>query len=156
MRALLTQAGHTADVRYWGLQRDVSPIVRQAALLLVTSDYESFCLAALEAQACGVPVLATRVGGLPEVVAHGSSGLLLPPDDPAAFARAGVALLTDETHYQAMAQAATAQALRFATDRIIPQYEALYARLVHGGSPWTVPGPERAGVPAGLALVEGV
>jgi N-acetyl-alpha-D-glucosaminyl L-malate synthase BshA len=128
VRALLAQAGHTADVRYWGLQREVSAIVPQASLLLVTSDYESFCLAALEAQACGVPVLATRVGGLPEVVAHGTSGLLLPPDDLAAFAREGVALLTDAPRYQAMTQAAVRQARRFATERIIPQYEALYAR----------------------------
>ena len=134
VRAGFAAAGLAAEVRYWGLQRNVAAIVPQASLLLVTSDYESFCLAALEALACGVPVLATRVGGLPEVVTHGVSGVLLPPDDPAAFARHGVALLTQEARRQKMAQAAIRQAGRFATARIIPRYEALYASLVQQGS----------------------
>lgn len=155
VRALLDEAGVGADVRYWGLQRDVAAIVPQAALLLVTSEYESFCLAALEAMACGVPVLATRVGGLPEVVGHGSSGFLLPPDDPAAFAQHAVALLTDPARHAAMAQAAIRQARRFATIRVIPQYEALYARLVGAEARPLTPFPERLTVPPGLALAEG-
>src|SRR5262249_35764766 len=106
-------------------------IVPQASLLLVTSDYESFCLAALEALACGVPVLATRVGGLPEVVTHGVNGFLLPPDDPAAFARHGAALLSNEARRQRMGRAAIRGAYRFAAAHIIPRYEALYADLVH-------------------------
>lgn len=130
VRAGFAAAGLTADVRYWGLQRNVAAIVPQASLLLVTSDYESFCLAALEALACGVPVLAPYVGGLPEVVTHGVSGFLLPPDDAAAFARHGVALLTHEARRRRMAQAAVRQAGRFLTAHIIPRYEALYTSLV--------------------------
>jgi N-acetyl-alpha-D-glucosaminyl L-malate synthase BshA len=131
VRAGVAAAGLTADVRYWGLQRNVAAIVPQASLLLVTSDYESFCLAALEALACGVPVLATRVGGLPEVVTHGVSGFLLPPDDPAAFARHATALLTHEARRRRMGRAAVRQAHRFAAAHVIPRYEALYTSLIH-------------------------
>jgi N-acetyl-alpha-D-glucosaminyl L-malate synthase BshA len=154
VRALLDGAGHRADVRYWGLQRDVRGLVAQASLLLVTSDYESFCLAALEAMASGVPVLATRVGGLPEVVMDGHSGLLLPPDDLGAFARAGVALLRDEPRRLAMRQAAVRQAHRFATARIVPLYESLYANLVMTGPRRVAPLPGLAGYGAGRPVYE--
>ena len=65
--------GLTDSVRFWGLQRDISPILNQADLLPVTSQHESFCLVALETMACAVPVLATDVGGLPEVVSNGKN-----------------------------------------------------------------------------------
>ena len=90
---MIAQAGLAAAVCYWGLQADVAPIIPRADLLLVTSEYESFCLTALEALACGVPVPAPRVGGLPEVVRDGEDGFLLPPDDVAGFAGRAVALL---------------------------------------------------------------
>jgi N-acetyl-alpha-D-glucosaminyl L-malate synthase BshA len=130
VKALLRQAGLELDVRYWGLQRDVAPIVAQADLLLVTSEYESFSLVALEAMACGVPVLATKVGGLPEVVRHGESGFLLPPDELDGFSTHAVAILSDKARHQAMARAATEQAQHFATSRIIPLYEACYHTLL--------------------------
>jgi N-acetyl-alpha-D-glucosaminyl L-malate synthase BshA len=136
VQALLEQAGLAADVRYWGLQLDVAPIVPQADLLLITSEYESFSLVALEAMACGVPVLATKVGGLPEVVRHGETGFLLPPDDLDAFARCAIAILADEVRQRTMAAAAIEQARRFASSRIIPLYEACYANL----SAITLPG----------------
>ena len=156
VRALVARAGLTADVRYWGLQPDVSAIVPRATLLLVTSDYESFCLAALEALACGVPVLAGRVGGLPEVVEHGSSGLLLPPADLAAFAEQGYGLLSDPARHQAMAQAAVRQAQRFATARIIPRYEALYGRLIRAAAHQAAPICAQAVYPVEWPVLEEV
>ena len=78
VRSLFQQSAFADDVMYLGLQRDVAPLLRDVDLLLMTSLSESFCLVALEAMACGVPVLATHVGGLPEVVMHGSTGMLFP------------------------------------------------------------------------------
>ena len=87
-RRILHAAGLAGRVRHWGLHADVAPILQRCDLLLVTSDQESFCLAALEAMACGVPVVGRRLGGLPEVVQHGESGLLVPSDQPLALAEA--------------------------------------------------------------------
>ena len=81
VRAIFEESAFADDVRYLGLKRDVATYLRHTDLLLMTSLYESFCLVALEAMACGVPVLATEVGGLPEVVAHGQTGMLFPLGD---------------------------------------------------------------------------
>ena len=67
---------------------DLGPLLGLGDLFLLPSETESFGLAALEALACGVPVVASNVGGLPEVVRHGETGLLVPPRDPPALARA--------------------------------------------------------------------
>jgi glycosyltransferase involved in cell wall biosynthesis len=74
-------------------------------------------------------VLATKVGGLPEVVRHGETGFLLPPDDLDGFARCAIAILADDVRQRTMAAAAIEQARRFASSRIIPLYEACYANL---------------------------
>ena len=81
VKSIVRQSRFEADVRYRGLQRHVAPLLAQTDLLLMASSYESFCLVALEAMACGVPVLATKVGGLPEVVVHGDTGFLYPVGD---------------------------------------------------------------------------
>jgi N-acetyl-alpha-D-glucosaminyl L-malate synthase BshA len=75
-QAMLQASSFENDVQYWGMQRDVASILRQTDLLLSASLYEIFCLVALEALAFGVPVLATDIGGLPEVVRHGETGYL--------------------------------------------------------------------------------
>ncbi len=130
VRSILQQAGAEKDVRYWGLHSDVAATLAQTHLLLMTSLSESFCLAALEAMACGVPVLAPRVGGLPEVVLSGVTGWLFPPGDHATAARLAVALLSDRAHYDAMSAAAIRCAARFGHEQVVPVYEALYARLL--------------------------
>ena len=126
VRQILDRSDYAADVCYAGLQRDVAPFLRDADLLLVTSLYESFCLVALEAMACGVPVLATRVGGVPEVVTQGHTGLLFPLGDNAEAVDLAVGLLTDPPRHQAMRQAAIRRAARFGVEQGVRAYEALY------------------------------
>jgi glycosyltransferase involved in cell wall biosynthesis len=125
----LQSLGLENDVHYWGLCRDVSSILRQADLLVMPSRSESFCLAALEAMACGVPVLASDVGGLPEVVIHNRTGFLFPSDDYAAAVHYAVRLLKDPVLYQSMSAAAVRQARRFDQEQIVSLYENLYYGL---------------------------
>jgi glycosyltransferase involved in cell wall biosynthesis len=99
--------------------------------MLMPSQMESFGLAALEAMACGVPAIATRVGGVPELIDDNVNGLLFEIGDVDAMASAAVALLNDPGRLEAMSQAArrTAQD-RFCTTRIIPLYEDFYQRVL--------------------------
>lgn len=118
------------SVRFWGLQRDISLILNQADLLLVTSQHESFCLVALEAMACGVPVLATDVGGVPELVLDGETGFLFPVGDCDKAIELALTLLADPDRHTAMRKASRERALTYSFEHIMPQYELLYHRLV--------------------------
>jgi glycosyltransferase involved in cell wall biosynthesis len=112
-------------------QQSVVPLLSVADLFLLPSLQESFGLAALEAMACEVPVVVSKVGGLPEVVEHGVTGFLHPPDDLAAMADSAVAILGDPERHRRMGQAARhAVVSRFCSNDIVPQYEALYRELV--------------------------
>ena len=103
-----------------------------ADLLLLTSQSESFGLVALEAMACEVPVIATRVGGGPEVVEEGETGFLFPVGDVEALADAAIRILNDPQTGRRMGKRGRELAIeRFTTDKIIPQYEALYASLLN-------------------------
>ncbi len=117
-------------VHFWGLQPNISSILNQAALLLITSQHESFCLVALEGMACGVPVLATDVGGLPELVVDGETGLLFPVGDCDTAVTLATNLLSDSKRHQAMRKSARTHALTYHFAQIIPQYEALYQQLL--------------------------
>jgi N-acetyl-alpha-D-glucosaminyl L-malate synthase BshA len=130
MKTIFAQNGREQDVRFWGLRRDVAPILAQAHLLLMTSLFESFCLAALEAMACGLPVLATNVGGLAEVVVDGLTGFLFPVGDPASAVDLAVGLLSDPVRHQTMGEAAAIRARKFGQKRIVTTYEKLYSRLL--------------------------
>jgi glycosyltransferase involved in cell wall biosynthesis len=99
-------------------------------VFLLPSQSESFGLAALEAMACGVPVVANRVGGLPEVVDDGVSGALVSPGDVDEAARRAIELLEDRTALANARKGAVRVAQQFAADRIVPQYEALYRRVL--------------------------
>ena len=97
---------------------------------LFTSDTESFCLSILEAMCFGCPSVSTRVGGIPEVVEDGRSGVLVPAGDAGALAGAVEALLDDAPRRLALGRAARDRARTlFAADVIVPRYEALYRRL---------------------------
>lgn len=111
----------------------VHELLACADLFLLPSSNESFGLAALEAMACGVPVVCAAAGGLPEVVPP-EAGALVPVDDPAAMAEAGTALLSDPILWRTASDAARARAVeRFTTDRVVPMYEAVYRRLLQSG-----------------------
>jgi len=126
-------AGLGDDVRFLGDQEQVVQLLSASDLFLMPSAQESFGLAALEAMACEVPVVASRVGGVPELVEDGVSGILCPPDDLAAMSAASIRLLTDDTLHGRMAQAARKRAVeRFADTRIVPMYEAYYDEVLAG------------------------
>lgn len=130
VRRVLEEGNAGRDVVAWGLRRDVSAIVARADVLLVTSRAESFCLAALEAMACGVPVLASRVGGLPELVVDGETGCLFPPGDLASAVELGVRLLLEPAVGRRLGLNATARARRFAAGPVTMRYERLYRQVV--------------------------
>ncbi|MFM1746579.1 MAG: hypothetical protein RLZZ188_245 [Verrucomicrobiota bacterium] len=110
---------------------DVEDYVGAADVGLFTSDSESFCLGILEAMFLGVPSVSTSVGGVPEVVAHGSTGLLAPAGDVEALARSLGALLDDADRRRAMGQAARRRAGElFSAESVVPRYEELYARVL--------------------------
>jgi N-acetyl-alpha-D-glucosaminyl L-malate synthase BshA len=119
------------DVRFLGRIENVAPLLSAADLFVLPSETESFGLSALEALACGVPVIATNVGGLPEVVQHGVTGHLAPLGAVDDMADAAIAILADPARLAAMRVAAAADArARFSLDAVLAQYEALYAEAV--------------------------
>jgi len=114
-----------------GSQEDIIPLLSAADLFLLPSAQESFGLAALEAMACGVPVVASRVGGLPEVIDHGTSGFLHEPADLDGMAASAIALLTDADLHARVADAALRQVqVRFCVDLVVPKYEEHYRRIL--------------------------
>jgi len=121
------QLGVEADVSFLGKLESVAPLLAAADLFLLPSETESFGLSALEALATGVPVIASRVGGLPEVVRDGETGVLCEVGDVDAMARAAIGILSDRARWTAMSTLAAADAReRFSENAIVAQYEALY------------------------------
>lgn len=122
--------GLREHVHFAGEQPDGLPWLSVADLFLLPSAQESFGLSALEAMACEVPVVASSVGGLPEVVTEGVTGHLRAPEDVAGMAAAALGLLADPAVHRAMAQAAAADVrARFRQEEIVPMYEALYEEV---------------------------
>jgi N-acetyl-alpha-D-glucosaminyl L-malate synthase BshA len=118
-------------IHFLGKQDRVNELLPLADLMLMPSEMESFGLAALEAMACETPAIATRVGGVPELITDGVDGLLFPIGDVDAMAAASIALLSDPQQHQAMRKAArkTAQD-RFCSTRILPRYIEFYESLL--------------------------
>jgi N-acetyl-alpha-D-glucosaminyl L-malate synthase BshA len=118
-------------VEVLGEQDQVVPLLSVSDLFLLPSMQESFGLAALEAMACEVPVVASRVGGLSEVIEHGRTGFLHDLEDLDGMADSGVALLTSpELHAAIAAQGRRLVAEKFCADLIVPRYETFYTELV--------------------------
>ena len=128
---LAKTAGLGDAVEPLGEQELVVPILSVADLFLLPSSQESFGLAALEAMACEVPVVASSVGGLPEIIEHNVSGFLHPTDDTSGMAASAVALLTDPDLHQRVSAAGwrTVQE-RFCADHVVPRYEAFYREVL--------------------------
>lgn len=130
VEALVAREGLTPWVRFLGEQVDVTWVLQSSDVFLMPSEVESFGLAALEAMSCGVPVVATSVGGLPEVVRDGVTGFLHPVGDVPAMAQSTLRLLRDETLHRTVASAARDWATsRWQPAPVISKWEALYARL---------------------------
>jgi len=118
--------GLAKDVRFFGKVENVGDILRCADLFLLPSQSESFGLAALEAMACGVPVIASRAGGLPEVVTEAASGYLAPVGAVDEMTGRAVAVLGDAPLHERLRRGAAERALEFAADQVVPLYERLY------------------------------
>ena len=125
--------GVDAHVEFLGKQDHIERLLPGKDVLLMPSEMESFGLAALEGMACGVVPVATRVGGVPELITHGEDGYLEEVGDVTTQAARVVELLTDSTLHQTLSAAArhTAES-RFATSLIIPRYEEFYRQVCSG------------------------
>lgn len=119
------------DVLFMGKQSDMAPLLSVADILLLPSENESFGLVALEAMACEVPVIASRVGGLPEVVEHEEDGFLLSFGDVQGMAEASIRLIRDPAMRNEMGKNARKHALHdFCATNIVRHYEQLYLQTV--------------------------
>jgi L-malate glycosyltransferase len=121
------------DVFFLGKSHDIDPYVSSADLFLLPSEQESFGLAALEAMAYGVPVVASNVGGLPELIEHGKSGFLAAPGDIKKMSEYGIELLTNPKLYEKISEASIKRAeAKFSVCKILPQYEKFYEKVLKG------------------------
>jgi glycosyltransferase involved in cell wall biosynthesis len=130
-RELVRELSIVDRVRFLG-ERDALPeLLANADVFALTSSEESFGLSLLEAMSCATPVVATRVGGVPEVVEDGVTGLLSPPDDLEAFSRRLSQLLFDAELSERMGAAARATAeRRYTRAGVVALYEDLYRSLL--------------------------
>src|SRR5215211_2237015 len=123
---LCRQLGVCDDVRFVGKQEQMEDILAIADLFLLTSEYESFGLAALEAMAAGVPVVSTNAGGLPEIMIQGKVGYMGDVGDVKTMSEYAIDILQNEERLQQFKTAAAAHAYTFDIKNIIPLYEKLY------------------------------
>jgi N-acetyl-alpha-D-glucosaminyl L-malate synthase BshA len=128
---LAQEMGVADSVRFLGKQDCIEKLLPQCDILLMPSEHEAFGLAALEAMACGLAPVATRVGGVPELITDGVDGFLEAVGDIEAQARRVLLLLEDVSLYERMANAARHTASsRFCSTLVIPLYEQLYADVL--------------------------
>lgn len=124
------------DVVFLGKHASVDELLACADLFLMTSDSESFGLAALEALSCGAPVVGYRAGGITEVVPHGEAGYLVPVGDIEAATEASLTLLQDGRRWERFSEAGRTLAVeKFSVDRVLPEYEQYYAEVRGTGEP---------------------
>jgi L-malate glycosyltransferase len=139
LREEVEREGSAAGSRlqYLGHQDDMLPVYRQADLVVMPSLSEGLPMTALEAMASGVPVVASRVGGLPEVVVEGETGLLVEPNDPAALGRALEALAADPERAASMGAAGRRRVeAEFTLDRMMERLVQVYQDVLSGGRPY--------------------
>jgi L-malate glycosyltransferase len=128
---MVREHGLTKDVVFLGKQNQVQDLLNCADVMLLPSEMESFGLAALEAMACGVPAVCSRVGGLPEVIRDGLEGFLVSPGDVQTMSARALEILMDPAKRESMGRAARRRAsAEFCSNAIIPLYEDLYRRVL--------------------------
>jgi N-acetyl-alpha-D-glucosaminyl L-malate synthase BshA len=119
------------DVFFLGEQDHLEPLFFCADLFLLPSEQESFGLTALEAMNCGVPVIASETGGLPEVITHGETGYLYPVGEIKKMAKKSIELLSNPEKHKLFKQQARQRATQsFNANQIIPQYEEFYEEIL--------------------------
>jgi N-acetyl-alpha-D-glucosaminyl L-malate synthase BshA len=147
------QLGVADRVVFLGKQDSVAELLACADMLLLPSQSESFGLVALEAMAAGVPVVATRTGGIPEVVEDGVTGVLGDVGDVAAMGDGAIELLRDPRRWSQASRAARAVATeRYSVTAIIPQYERYYERILSGDPASSIDAPPAEPALASAAL----
>ncbi len=127
---LSRELGITERVKFLGKQEAVVELLSISDLMLMTSETESFGLAALEAMACSVPVVAYKVGGLPELIRDGDNGYTVPKADVEALAARAIEVLRNSPLHARMAHCARETALRYDTACIVPLYEKFYKQVL--------------------------
>jgi N-acetyl-alpha-D-glucosaminyl L-malate synthase BshA len=126
-------SGLEHKVHFMGKQDNIEELIGISDLLLLPSETESFGLVALEAMACEVPVVASCVGGLPEVVTNGVEGFLVEPRDTGKMAECSLTILADQSYRKAMGIRARKKARsQFCSTQIIPAYENYYRKVIDG------------------------
>jgi D-inositol-3-phosphate glycosyltransferase len=135
LRQLAAEAGVLDRVAFLPPQPQdrLAAFYSAAEVVLVPSRWESFGLVALEAQACGAPVVAAAVGGLRMVVGDGETGFLVPGHDPEEYARRALAILSDPALAARMSARATARAGRFSWEATAADIQSVYRELLAGG-----------------------
>ena len=129
---LARELGIYDDIRFVGRQEQMEDILAIADLFLLTSEYESFGLAALEAMAAGVPVVSTNAGGLKEINIDGETGWMGDVGDVETMSRQSLSILKDEKILKGFKERAALHAKKFDIHQIIPHYEKLYERFLDG------------------------
>jgi N-acetyl-alpha-D-glucosaminyl L-malate synthase BshA len=130
-QALARRLGVLDRIHFLGTRREIAQIAGMADVFLLPSELESFGLSALEAMACGIPVVGSDAGGLPEVVRHAESGYLLPVGDIEGMAERTIEILKDDERRREMGEAARHRVESlFDAERVVSQYEAVYARVL--------------------------
>jgi glycosyltransferase involved in cell wall biosynthesis len=140
LRELAAREGVAESIGWLGTRSDVPELLAGAACLVLASDYEGCPLTVLEAMAAGLPVVATAVGGVPELVVEGKTGLLVPPRQPEPIASALETILASPERAWAFGAAGRERArLLFSRERMVSEIEVLYDGLVSHGTRTGVP-----------------
>jgi len=118
-------------VRFMGKQDALVELLSVSDIFMIPSQSESFGLSALEAMSCGVPVISSSVGGLPELNLHNETGYIAEIGDVDRMAKYAVDLLLDKKKYELFSKNARKRAEDFSEDKIVPRYEKFYEQIVN-------------------------